>query len=280
MLSSLPLIAPRDSHSLWYTPSSTFSLVPPAPPATEVLSTSPQLSQNIHPAGGISLRPQTRTRPPGVSPLAQLALDEQSVSQRKLNIQRFGAAWIRPPGIAKTYQGELDEKAEREEAEQQEMMDEGGEEGVFPVDMEELGDTTAHAEQDLDAEIPEAESDLDGDIPEGDSFADDLDEDPEVDLDADIPEAEAETLWDDSDDEDEEDDGAPAVSYSPARRNPDYVASTRDDTESFDGTGSSPQQAMFSHDESFGPSHGYDWRPHGRSRYQPGTDDSMEVDSD
>ncbi|KAL8781829.1 MAG: hypothetical protein Q9213_005831, partial [Squamulea squamosa] len=88
------------------------------------------------------------------------------------NIRRFGAGWLRPPGIPKTLQGMADEKAEREEQElvaqrEQAMMDaqaaaeeeameqnggalraiEGGEEGEM-VDEDDM--------RDLDDEVPDA----------------------------------------------------------------------------------------------------------------------------
>ncbi len=37
--------------------------------------------------------------------------------QRKQNVRRFGAGWLRPPGVPKTYQAAMDEAAEREEQE-------------------------------------------------------------------------------------------------------------------------------------------------------------------
>ncbi|KAL7267299.1 hypothetical protein RUND412_010122 [Rhizina undulata] len=47
------------------------------------------------------------------TPLQRLALDEQAVSKRKLQISaHFGSIWIRPVGFQKTLQGELDEIAE------------------------------------------------------------------------------------------------------------------------------------------------------------------------
>ena len=36
---------------------------------------------------------------------------------RKANVRRFGAGWIKPPGVGKTLQGMAEEKAEREEQE-------------------------------------------------------------------------------------------------------------------------------------------------------------------
>jgi hypothetical protein len=46
-----------------------------------------------------------------------LRADENAIIARKLNIRRFGASWIKPPGVSKTLQGIDDERAEREEQE-------------------------------------------------------------------------------------------------------------------------------------------------------------------
>lgn len=156
-------------------------------------------------------------------------------------------------------------------------MLEGGEDSLFPEDL----DATGH-ERDLDEDIPEP--DLDGEVREAEqeSFADgvDLDAeiDDEVDLDADILEAEAETLWDDSDEEEEDeagDDTEGGETGSPARL--PSMTSTQEGNESQE---ESPQQAIFSHDEAFGPerTRGLHWRA---SRYRDEMDeDRMDVDSE
>lgn len=298
----------RQSHLLWYTPSSTYSFSPtPQQPfssnggngsATPVGSQNPSAQgQNQH----------NRPRNDGISALRQLELDEQSVAQRKLQIQRFGATWIKPPGMLKTYQGELDEKAEREEAEAQEMMEEVGvpDEGGFDVDED---GQAIHTTRDLDANVPDGGevSDLDDNIPEAGSFLDGVDdddddeeegggggrggggdEDGEVDLDADIPEAEAETLWDDSDEEEvaggDSDGTGHSGGYTSAVHDAGNISTTTADSGSYGGTDESPQQAAFSHDERF-PNRSeharqeYDWRA--RARYRRGADDGMEVDSE
>jgi hypothetical protein len=299
------------SHALWYTPSSTFSFAPPSQlPYFDNVPGSPPNS----PGNNQGQNQHARNRNAGVSPLAQLEADEQSVALRKLNIQRFGATWIRPPGMAKTYQGELDEKAEREEAEAQEMMEDIEMPGEGEFDLDEEGQ---HDNTDLDANIPDGGdvSDLDGNIPEADSFVDGAEdeedeEDGEVDLDDDIPEAEAETLWDDSDEEEEEEyednDGDrtgyasvvnDAISSFRARAGSvvtDAIASfsTRAGSEGFgissfsarEASQESPQQAVFSHDERNPDDRRqrsgreYDWRA--RARYRRSVNDSMEVDSD
>lgn len=63
----------------------------------------------------------TATAPPGISLGAfnhsALRADENAIATRKANIRRFGAGWLRPPGIGKTLQGMEDERIEREEQE-------------------------------------------------------------------------------------------------------------------------------------------------------------------
>ncbi|KAI4253915.1 MAG: hypothetical protein L6R42_007399 [Xanthoria sp. 1 TBL-2021] len=60
----------------------------------------------------------TNNPPPPTSPhLTTLRHDESLIHNRKSNIRRFGAGWLRPPGIPKTLQGMADERAEREEQE-------------------------------------------------------------------------------------------------------------------------------------------------------------------
>ncbi|KAJ9665409.1 hypothetical protein H2201_004487 [Coniosporium apollinis] len=154
MMLSLPPIVPRDDHIIGYPSALAFSL---DADNDDTLTSNP----HQHPAR----RPQTGQSNPR-SPLALLAADEKLVQQRKQNVRRFGAGWLRPPGINKTYQATMDEAAEREEQEAQArremaMMElaeaereeeerrrlaEGGDE-----EEEEVG------ERDLDADIPEAE---------------------------------------------------------------------------------------------------------------------------
>lgn len=60
---------------------------------------------------------RTTAPPPESQLLATLRADELAVHNRKANIRRFGAGWLRPPGVPKTLQGFADERAEREEQE-------------------------------------------------------------------------------------------------------------------------------------------------------------------
>ncbi|RPB15528.1 hypothetical protein P167DRAFT_542693 [Morchella conica CCBAS932] len=210
-----------------------------------------------------------------------LTLDEQSLHQRKVHIQRFGATWIKPPGIHKTYQGELDDKAEREEAERQAMMeDDGG--GAFDDEDGEGGVTRDEAgeegeEVDLDAGIPEVDSLLSDDDDELSEEEEEVDAEDgeEVDLDAEVPEADA--VWEDSEEEDEDEDEEEDEEL--------YEEDEEEEEEETQHTGgieSSPHQAMYSHDEHFGPP---DSRVEQRLRAYPRrslvrSDDEMEVDSD
>jgi hypothetical protein len=103
--------------------------------------------------------------------LTALAADENAIYQRKQNVRRFGAGWIRPPGVAKTLQALKDEELEKEEQEamarrEQIMMDLAaaqqdaanaearmrGEE----ADMDEDDDDENGGEHDLDDDVPEA----------------------------------------------------------------------------------------------------------------------------
>jgi hypothetical protein len=55
--------------------------------------------------------------PPARNAVNTLRAEENAIRLRKSNIRRFGAGWLKPPGISKTLQGLIDEKAEREEQE-------------------------------------------------------------------------------------------------------------------------------------------------------------------
>ncbi|KKY28728.1 hypothetical protein UCDDS831_g00113 [Diplodia seriata] len=144
---------------------------------------------------------------PRSSALASLLHDENTIEQRKLNVRRFGAGWIRPPGIAKTYQAAMDEAAEREEQEilarrEAAMMElanaqEQEEEEARRRDMIERGLADERGEGD-EGEDEEGDGDLDAEVP---------------DMDADIPEGSlgegsegSEEEEDDDEDDEEEDD--------------------------------------------------------------------------
>lgn len=101
--------------------------------------------------------------------LATLTQDENTFEQRKANVQRFGAGWIRPPGVAKTLQAITDEELEKAEQEvmarrEQAMMNlaaaqqeaANAEERQEREDMEDNGEM--EEERDLDDDVPEAEA--------------------------------------------------------------------------------------------------------------------------
>jgi hypothetical protein len=135
--------------------------------------------------------PTRRTNAPHIhahktlTPLAQLLHDEAKLEQRKGNVKRFGAGWIKPPGVAKTYQAMIDEKAEREEqmetarreAAMLEMQQAAAAQNGLPAEGEE-GEEGEEEERDLDDEVPDADAleDLDDedesddlDVGEGDT---------------------------------------------------------------------------------------------------------------
>ena len=126
------------------------------------------------------------------------------IAQRKINIQRFGAGWIRPPGVGKTYQASMDEAAEREEharllerADEEEAamnaagvtVDMEGDTGVGPDAGDDITTATAAATTTPAANDNRAvnnnnnnnlqERNLDDDIPEAAIMDDDNDDDYE-----------------------------------------------------------------------------------------------------
>jgi hypothetical protein len=96
-------VAPNPSH-----PSSSASH------ANNPAHPNPHAAANANTANGSNMHaapPQpTRTL------LSVLRADELTILNRKANIRRFGAGWLRPMGVGKTLQGMADEMAEREEA--------------------------------------------------------------------------------------------------------------------------------------------------------------------
>ncbi|KAL8937701.1 MAG: hypothetical protein Q9216_004296 [Gyalolechia sp. 2 TL-2023] len=124
--------------------------------------------------------------PPESQLLASLRADELAVHNRKANIRRFGAGWLRPPGIPKTLQGLADERAEREEQE----LTAGREAAML--------EAQAAAEEEEAAAVA---AELGVGAPEGQV----AEEDDEMNLDDEVPEAGDMTGgWESSDDSDEE----------------------------------------------------------------------------
>lgn len=98
------------------------------------------------------------------SQLAQLHADESLIQHRKFNVARFGAGWLRPPGVTKTLQSKLEEA--QEQMEQAEMARRDAEMRAQEQAAQEaagggLGfDSTGapdQEERDLDDDVPEAE---------------------------------------------------------------------------------------------------------------------------
>ncbi|KAK6534330.1 hypothetical protein TWF281_005655 [Arthrobotrys megalospora] len=205
----LPMLTPRDTQSLWYTPSHTFGYTVPPKPTTTPLLQSTQTppaaaNQHSHHQQYRAQRDATRSALAayGPSALQQLAIDEDAVEKRKLHIARFGATWIKPPGMMKTLQGVIDEELER--AEQMAMEGETTvDEGAFTQDVNMVGGEPVDIVEEGEVED---EGEDGGEEEEGEELEvgeEGLMEEGEVDLDADIPEADS-TGW--SEDEEEEED--------------------------------------------------------------------------
>ncbi|THZ89052.1 hypothetical protein D6C84_00369 [Aureobasidium pullulans] len=171
---SLPLLAPQNEYS--------FFLSPHLRPPPDTPSTHPSTSENNALQQTRRLASQHHSTPSRQS-LAQLLADEHAISSRKHNIRRFGAGWIKPPGVAKTLQAETEEKAEREEQEalqrrEQMMMDMQAQQEV-----EEARNRAAAAEEGgEEGEVEEEERDLDEEIPDADGEEEEEEEDEDEDL--------------------------------------------------------------------------------------------------
>ncbi|KAI8943806.1 hypothetical protein NX059_001780 [Plenodomus lindquistii] len=165
---SLPMIAPRPDASLWpshrtshtaFDDSSSHS--PPNRP------TSHHGAHHSHARAATSF-------------LSALTNDENMIEQRKQNVRRFGAGWLRPPGVAKTLQAMRDEELEKEEQEmmqrrEQVMMDlSAAQQEAANEEQREQGEQMegqGEEERDLDDEVPEAEA-TDSDASRSDSDSD------------------------------------------------------------------------------------------------------------
>ncbi|KAF2855304.1 hypothetical protein T440DRAFT_464571 [Plenodomus tracheiphilus IPT5] len=159
---SLPMIAPRPDASLWpshrnshtaFDDSSSHS-----PPNGN--SNSQRRPTSHHGAHHSHARASTAF-------LTALTNDENMIEQRKQNVRRFGAGWLRPPGVAKTLQAMKDEELEKEEQEmmqrrEQVMMDlSAAQQEAANAEQREQGEQMEgqeDEERDLDDEVPEAEA--------------------------------------------------------------------------------------------------------------------------
>ncbi|KAI9792296.1 MAG: hypothetical protein M1816_002521 [Peltula sp. TS41687] len=239
MLSSLPQLLTHDAYTLWYTtpsnPASHFdssqfqsshgSSLPtdhphhhhhhhhhhPPPPFPH----QHQQQQHVHrrpTLGNITNTPSSSQRSTA-EVLFSLRQSEAFIAQRKLNIQRFGASWIRPPGVAKTYQASMDEAIEREE--QERLLERVGEMEIVEVvgaevagqglglGLEAGGQMVGGVQEEEEEE--EDERDLDEEIPDADGLGD-LDELDELDEDEEELE-ERDERREEEEEEDDEDDG-------------------------------------------------------------------------
>ncbi|KAF2261635.1 hypothetical protein CC78DRAFT_570353 [Lojkania enalia] len=164
---TLPLIPPRADASLW--PSHRLPNT-----NTDRDDKEERSPTSSHP----HRRPKSRdkeNKSQNQTLLEALAADENLLYNRKQNVRRFGAGWIRPPGVAKTYQAMMDEAAERDEQEAMARREQ------VMLDLAAAQTQTANQEaaaQD-DGEIMEGERDLDDEVPEAE--ANDSDVSPDED---------------------------------------------------------------------------------------------------
>ncbi|KAJ4390390.1 hypothetical protein N0V85_007273 [Neurospora sp. IMI 360204] len=144
MFSVLPDLAPRDSHSLWYTSSrnplasSTSGLLSPFDPSLSLSSsTSPDglittnsqtnNTNTITGTGTTSNHAQHNSRNASRniqaaiierSLLGRLRADETYMERRKANVSNLGSTWLKPPGVSKTLFQMREEERERQEHEE------------------------------------------------------------------------------------------------------------------------------------------------------------------
>ncbi|KAH8716972.1 Apc15p protein-domain-containing protein [Phaeosphaeriaceae sp. PMI808] len=158
---SLPMIAPRADASLWPSHRITNTYADDSSNSPPNANQHRPTSHHGHPQQHHHARSSTSAL------LASLSHDENTIEQRKLNVRRFGAGWIRPPGIAKTLQAMKDEELEKEEQEmmqrrEQVMLDlAAAQQDAANAETREEGDIEDHdadEERDLDDEVPEAEA--------------------------------------------------------------------------------------------------------------------------
>ncbi|KAK3946743.1 Apc15p protein-domain-containing protein [Pseudoneurospora amorphoporcata] len=139
MFSILPDLAPRDSHSLWYTSSrnplasSTSGLLSPFDPSLSLSSsTSPDVLITNNPQANnpnttttssnhVTSRNASRNIQAAIierSLLGRLRADETYMERRKANVSNLGSTWLKPPGVSKTLFQMREEERERQEHEE------------------------------------------------------------------------------------------------------------------------------------------------------------------
>ncbi|RYO92767.1 hypothetical protein DL762_001473 [Monosporascus cannonballus] len=208
MLSLLPDLTPRDSHSLWYTS-------PRNPLASGGLHDGHGNAQNGHD------NPSSGQQPPhhhhhhhgsnrrGIgggghlavverSPLARLRADELNLERRRHNVGNFGSGWLKPPGVPKTLHQLREERREAEEHQEAMRREQLAQELAAAA-------AAAAGPDGVDALLLDAQQRQQGEGGDGDGM-DDVQLDGARDLDEDIPEGDADFGLGGSDEEEEEED--------------------------------------------------------------------------
>ena len=191
MLSSLPPVGPPNVSSLISTSvladnDQAYSLVYPSP-STFHSNHSPSSQQ---PNGPQHFGRSSHYQPRNL--LSVLRADENAILNRKRNIRRYGAGWLRPPGVPKTLQGMDDERAEREEQERAANRDFEYYEAHRAAEAEARAQAQERMALD-EGEQQGQERDLDDDVPDADADIDVEDEDYEPYEDFDEPDGGWET---------------------------------------------------------------------------------------
>ncbi|KFY20385.1 hypothetical protein V491_03753, partial [Pseudogymnoascus sp. VKM F-3775] len=114
MMCSLPSLAPRDSHTLWYSSNhhnNDYS------GQHEAITNVDHLSPNVGSGQNSGPHPLRRGQQglANRTPLARLRADELYMERRKQNVQNYGSSWIKPPGVVKSLHQLREEKRELEE---------------------------------------------------------------------------------------------------------------------------------------------------------------------
>lgn len=130
------------------------------------------------------------------TPLARLRIDEESMARRRRNVQDYGSAWIRPPGVPKSLHQMREERREMEEHQEamrrdalvQELADAEAAVVAEVMDDEAEGEEGEEG-RDLDDDVPDAEGDATGSSgdEEDDEDEDDDDDDHEHENESRVP---------------------------------------------------------------------------------------------
>ncbi|KAF1938187.1 hypothetical protein EJ02DRAFT_446989 [Clathrospora elynae] len=161
---SLPMIAPRPDASLWPSHRSTHTAFEDT--TSHSPPNAPSHSHQRRPPSHHGAHHAHAHARASTAFLTTLTNDENTIEQRKLNVRRFGAGWLRPPGVAKTLQAIKDEELEKEEQElmqrrEQVMLDlAAAQQDAVNEEQREQGERMQEdvpEERDLDDEVPEAE---------------------------------------------------------------------------------------------------------------------------